>query len=116
MLCARLMGANVLIVAATLALVGAVMLALGLRGRRVGDHPMCRRCGFDLFGRPADSHGCPECGADVTRDRSIVLGVRQRRRWAVWSGSVMLLPAISTLAILGWGALYGVFPLYVLLS
>jgi len=29
---------------------GIVALCFGLRGRRVGAHPYCRRCGFDLFG------------------------------------------------------------------
>src|SRR5690349_6074803 len=50
--------------AATL-LLGVVLLALGLRGRRVGDHPYCRRCGFDLFGLPPAHPACPECGADL---------------------------------------------------
>jgi len=27
------------------------LILRGLRGVRVGDHPVCRKCGFDLFGR-----------------------------------------------------------------
>ena len=38
---------------------------VALRGRRVGDHPYCRRCGFDLFGKPPGSTVCSECGADL---------------------------------------------------
>ena len=34
----------VILIAAT------VLLIAGLRGRRVDDHPLCRRCGFDLIG------------------------------------------------------------------
>src|SRR5690606_32468555 len=37
-------------------LAGATALLLGLRGRRIDTHPICRRCGFDLIGQaPAAS-------------------------------------------------------------
>ena len=29
---------------------GVAMLLIGLRGRRVTDHPTCRRCRYDLHG------------------------------------------------------------------
>ncbi len=32
------------------AVAGVVALVLGLRGRRIDDHPICRKCGFDLVG------------------------------------------------------------------
>jgi hypothetical protein len=41
---------------------GAVTLRAGLRGRQIDNHPLCRRCGFDLTGRLAHSAKCAECG------------------------------------------------------
>jgi hypothetical protein len=60
-------------------LVGVVMLFVAWRGRRVDDHPLCRRCGFDLIGLPKDGKKCSECGADLGRRRAIRLGHRERR-------------------------------------
>jgi hypothetical protein len=52
-------------------LVGLILLILGLRGRRVDDHPICRKCGFDLFGKPEGSTICSECSADLTYPHAI---------------------------------------------
>ena len=48
---------------------GRIVVAVGIRGRLVGDHPHCGPCGFDLVGLGATeaiSRGepaiCPECG------------------------------------------------------
>lgn len=74
-------------------LAGCWMLWRGLRGRRVGDHPVCRRCGFDLTGLPATSSRCPECGSEITSRRSRRIGVRHRQpRWIV-AGLIVLLSA-----------------------
>jgi hypothetical protein len=52
----------------------------GLRGRRVGDHPFCRHCGFDLFGRPASSKVCNECGSSLENESAaIAIGTHERR-------------------------------------
>jgi hypothetical protein len=45
-----------LIIASFIAL--PLILAIGLiavawRGAAIDNHPLCRRCGFDLFGKPA---------------------------------------------------------------
>ena len=56
---------------------GLALLLLGVRGRRIDDHPICRRCGFDLFGLPAGSERCSECGAEVRRRRAIRIGRRK---------------------------------------
>ena len=42
----------VLILPALLLVAGIVLTVRGLRGRRVDDHPHCRKCGFDLIGLP----------------------------------------------------------------
>ena len=76
-------------------LASAALVTVGLRGRRVDDHPLCRRCGYDLTGRPASSDRCGECGADLSRPRAGRVGHRVRRRWPL---------AVGTAALVVWGA------------
>src|SRR5262245_9621381 len=68
----------ILIVAGIVLFLSLVALRHGLRGRRVGDHPHCRRCRFDLFGKPETSTQCPECGANLDEAHATVIGVRKR--------------------------------------
>src|SRR3954469_19276792 len=89
---------------AVVAAVSAVVLALAWRGRRVNGHPICRRCGFDLFGRPADATRCAECGEDLRRRRAIRTGARARVPKLVTAALLLLLPSLLCLAILGWSA------------
>ncbi len=46
---------------------------------RVNDHPICRRCRFDLVGLPS-LKTCPECGKDLALPNSIRIGLRRRHR------------------------------------
>src|SRR5687768_14327483 len=94
--------AVILVIAIEAVLVGAVLLWRGWRGVRGGDHPTCRRCNFDLFGRPADSTVCPECGADVTRKRAIVTGQRQRRGGLAVTGAIALVLGLAASGLFGW--------------
>jgi hypothetical protein len=73
---------------------GAVLLAIGLRGRRVGDHPVCGRCGFDLFGNPGAAR-CPECGSDLGLAGAVRTGHRRRRRGPLWAGGILLLLGVT---------------------
>src|SRR5215218_8796709 len=66
-------------VAFIVAWIGLALLVIGWRGRRTDDHPLCRRCGFDLTGRPPDSTRCAECGADIATSRAIRIGHRRKR-------------------------------------
>jgi hypothetical protein len=75
-------------------LAGLLLLAWGLRGRLLDDHPCCRRCGYDLLGRD-DATRCPECGADLGRRRARRRGRRRRRRVAIAAGSMLALLAGS---------------------
>jgi hypothetical protein len=69
---------------------GATLLALGLQGRRLNDHPICRRCRFDLIGLPAGTPRCPECGADLSRPRSMSAGLCRRRRGLITAGILFI--------------------------
>ncbi len=96
---------------------GVVLILWGLRGRKLNDVPLCRRCGFDLSGLPGAGIGvaagigsvlpegsrCGECGLIVTEPRRVLLGIwtrrgvvfgrRKRRRVPIVAGAVVLLLA-----------------------
>ncbi|HEY7115007.1 MAG TPA: hypothetical protein VH475_00385 [Tepidisphaeraceae bacterium] len=78
-------------------------IVIAWRGRLIDDHPLCRKCGFDLFGLPEASTNCPECGRDITRPRARRLGNRQPRKPLFWIGSFLLLIAASLLVMLAIG-------------
>ena len=84
------------------------LLAAGLRGRRQDDHPICRRCRFDLFNRPASSTRCPECGADLTSHRATRVGNRERSRGTIWLAMLLLVPAALWLGGVAWVGVSGV--------
>src|ERR1700742_1898581 len=86
-----------MIAAGVLTFVGGVLSIIGLHGQRVGDHPYCRRCGFDLFNRPETSRQCPECGAPLDRPRATVVGQGRRRGVVIAFGMTLVLPALSVL-------------------
>lgn len=82
-------------------LVGLLILRAGLRGRRRGVDPHCRRCDYLLVG--IDSAKCPECGAALT-PRNVVRGERLRRRGAIWvrapmAGAGLLLSAAQVMPV-----------------
>jgi hypothetical protein len=87
-------------------LLGGVLLILGWRGRRTDDHPLCRRCGFDLTGKPPDSSRCAECGADLLAKRATRVGHRHRRPVMAVAGLAMILATVGA----------GVWWLYPILS
>lgn len=76
--------------------VAIVLFVLGRRGRRVDDHPLCRRCGYDLIGTPG-AERCPECGGALTTVRH---GNRRPRIGLVWAAIALLL---VSLIITGYG-------------
>src|SRR5436853_3408192 len=69
-----------------------IMLWLAWRGRREGDHPICRKCGYDLFGSPPASERCSSCGAKLSRRRAIQMGMR-KRHWKHVSPALVALVA-----------------------
>ena len=87
------MTAGMFVLMPATALAGVVLLAWSRHGRRVDDHPLCRRCGFDLTGRPEGSQRCPECGADLKRRRAMRIGHRRRRTlWIALALVIILAP------------------------
>ncbi|MFG0285689.1 MAG: hypothetical protein ACF8R7_14825 [Phycisphaerales bacterium JB039] len=80
---------------------GVALLIAGLRGRRINDHPVCRRCRFDLAGVYPAQQRCPECGRDLHEARRVRTGVRRRRRWAIATGALLL--AMGAIGLSGAG-------------
>jgi hypothetical protein len=100
-------GIGVTMIAAT----GAAALFVALvarRGVRVDDHPVCRRCGFDLFGRPDGSARCAECGNDFTKPRAVRRGNRERWSGVAATATLVMLASIAWLGIRGWRYVRGV--------
>lgn len=82
--------------AASVALLGAVgLLVIGLRGRRIDDHPVCRRCRFDLVGVYPGATTCPECGSGLVGERAVRIGQRRRRGGMIACGGSMLLVLLA---------------------
>src|SRR5690242_13672777 len=94
-----------LYLAGLLVIFGAFLLIRGLRGRKIDDHPLCRRCGFDLIGLPHDVKTCSECGADVSSPRAVRIGHRRRRAGMVWAGALLISPVVLGVALVGWMSL-----------
>lgn len=89
---------------AAMAFVGLFLVAFGLRGKRVDDHPVCRGCRFDLVGVWPKSQTCPECGADLAdQARSVRTGNRQRRTPVFAVGVAILILSLAGGLVLGWG-------------
>jgi hypothetical protein len=97
----------VLILAAVaLVAFAASLTIIGWRGRIVDDHPICRRCGFDLAGLTAPGT-CPECGRDLRTPHSTRIGHRRRRRVPLTIGLLLLGLLMGGLATLGIAAARG---------
>jgi hypothetical protein len=79
-------------------LIGVRLVVRGLVGGRIDDHPICRRCGFDLVGYP-NAANCAECGAELKAAGAIRRGHRKRDRMALASGLIICTPVVLLFAI-----------------
>ncbi|GJQ28658.1 MAG: hypothetical protein HBSAPP03_05420 [Phycisphaerae bacterium] len=91
---------------ASLAL-GLAMLWVGLRGRRINDHPVCRQCAFDLHGIYPESVTCPECGAGLKREKSVRIGARRRMVGVTLLGAFLALAPLPPIAAVALAAITG---------
>jgi hypothetical protein len=82
--------------------IGAIAFWFGIRGRRMGNHPTCKRCKFDLFGLPETSMACPECGADLRNAKAACVGRRVRRPRIIWMSCALLVPGLIWTGGVGW--------------
>jgi hypothetical protein len=92
------MGLWVAIVAGVFVLGGLIALKRSLRARRLDDHPVCRRCRFDLHGVYPESTTCPECAADLTNARAIHAGNRRVSWPKLVASSVVILLSVIVIA------------------
>src|SRR3954449_11905348 len=81
-----------------------IVLRRGARGRRIDDHPLCRKCRYDLFGLPAPT-ACPECGADLTKPAAVVIGNRHPHRLMVYTAGGAMLASLAVLVFNGRAAI-----------
>ena len=88
-------GPAMLVACLTLFALSFATLLVAVRGRRVDDHPLCRRCGYDQTGRPAEATTCAECGADLTGGRAVRVGHRVRRGRLAAAALAIGLPAAA---------------------
>jgi hypothetical protein len=90
-----------LVVLFALMLFAAATLSLfvhACRGARVDDHPICGDCGFDLYGLPATSNRCPECGVTFIRGKTRV-GHRRRQPRTIVISAAWLIGSLALLAV-----------------
>ncbi len=86
---------------ATLLLVGIVLLVVGFRGKKINDHPICKKCKFDLVGIYPDHTRCPECGTALSTPRAILQGARKRRKASIATGLALMLVSLSLSVLAG---------------
>jgi len=81
---------------------GIMLVWWGRRGKRIDEHPVCRRCRFDLVGRPQGSDRCPECGADLHWPNAIAVGNRKPRQSGMVIGACFVLLSVCAFGTWGW--------------
>ena len=91
-----------------LVVVGFGALVLGWRGRRIDDHPVCRRCRFDLVGVYPAVGACPECGTVLNEAGRVRYGQRRKRPVLIVSGGFVVMLGAAGGSIYVWAVASGV--------
>lgn len=79
----------ILVICSIIFALGVLGLVLGVRGRRIDQHPVCRKCGYDLSGSTVLPSNCSECGRDLsTGKRTVRVGNRKKNKGVVLCGAV----------------------------
>jgi len=79
--------------------IGTMLFILGRFGRQTDDHPLCKRCRFDLVGSIDHSSRCPECGRDVSGPRGVVIGHRRPYRSCIIISIIILLFSVTAFIV-----------------
>ncbi len=87
--------------------VGVLLIVLGLRGKRLNDHPVCRDCRFDLLGVYPGVITCPECGSGLRRPKAVRDGQRRRRPAYIAIGAILVITPGLGLGTLAFATLAG---------
>lgn len=86
------------------AVMGFVFLIRAIFGRRITDHPFCRRCRYDLIGLNLSTPSpCPECGHTVLIDSRSVINGRRRVRFILLAIALVMMTVGS--AGIGWSSI-----------
>lgn len=98
---------------------GVIATTIGVRRRRSGTEPRCRKCDYDLTG--LTPLRCPECGADTSAPGAIARGRRIRAHRTLALGILALLlgagaPAITVLLLSRGFVVHAHLPNFVLLK
>lgn len=88
-------------------LTGGLLIMLGVLGRRVNRHPVCRACGFDLQDLWPAVPTCPECGSGLRRARAVRSGLRRRRWLCLATGLLLVTGPLITLVTVGLAMMAG---------
>jgi len=83
-------------------LLSIILLILGMRGRRIDDHPLCRKCKYDLVGTTDLPDNCPECGSDLSKHLVTRIGNRKRKRKSLVAGLLIFTASLTIAGLLGW--------------
>jgi hypothetical protein len=98
----------IVILSLLLVFLGLESYLIGRHGRRVDDHPVCRTCGYDLFGRNLNEAICPECGSYLRAGIDIRFGNRRPRQFLLFTGLSMIVFGAVPLALLVWLGVRGI--------
>lgn len=98
---------SVLVLLLVAMIVGVVLVVVGLKGRRINDHPVCKQCHFDLLGTYPEVVTCPECGAGLKRDNAVLQGARSKMPIVVTVGAIMVLTPLVPVGAVAYAVLTG---------